>query len=181
MNDDSQLEIGDDVFGTSGDLPSSTRWSPLDVLVPGSPTLHFRSERLEEFPWEVGQQIFDILKDFLQQSTDISASTAAARVNALFFEKRREDDEEDPPGGFLLELWDIVLNLAEQIPFDNPAMEKLVDFMRKLVEIPSSSVEVRGREFKLWVDLPVLVESIHSEISSKLSAPEWMLLISVNY
>lgn len=99
------FEIGDDLFEGSNDLPYSVKWSPLDVLRPGSPTLHFRSERLEEFPWDIGLVIFEILNDFLQPSSNLSAFITAARVDALDPENRGPGDEEEPGGGFIIGLW----------------------------------------------------------------------------
>jgi hypothetical protein len=130
------------------------------------PALQLRSKRLEEFPCEWRQQIFDIIADFV--NCKLPQKTAIEKVNNLCPVNRTGTDKEHPTV-FFGEFWTSLLNIAEQIPSSNAKQDKLAAFVKALSKLKcSKTVKIWGRTHKLWKDLPFLGVSAYEEMNSKL-------------
>ncbi|KAI5920378.1 hypothetical protein F4810DRAFT_702957 [Camillea tinctor] len=108
---------------------------------------------------EVQQQpdrkdLFGILNAYLQPSSTTSAASAAAAFAAL----PRTLDEE-----FLWGLWKNVIRVAEQLPHDHPAQDRLVLFLQELTLLPDTGVLVW--DLPIWSALPVLSASIREHLN----------------
>ncbi|KAE8168208.1 hypothetical protein BDV40DRAFT_251517 [Aspergillus tamarii] len=112
------------------------------------------SSRIES-PSEQENQIFAILNEYAQPSSSTTASAAAQRIHG-FAAPLLSDSKADGLEDLLWQLWNIVINVAKQIPCDSPSQERLVDLVKALTEIPPTTIQIWGNDTKLWVDLPLL-------------------------
>ena len=143
-------------------------WTPLKLVL----------ETPGDDPWIIGKRIFHILNTYLQPNHDIdnlnaggtlpAANAAAQDIDKLFplnwpTKKKDDDDiENEEPGSFLWEMWEIVISVAQQIPWKHPGQTKLVEFIQALKDLPEPKTRtVRigdywPGEVTLWSDLPIL-------------------------
>lgn len=81
-------------------------------------------------------------------------------------EAEEDDDEEDveeenstgkeSPESFLWEMWDLVLRVGQQVPYDHPSQEKLAQLLKELKNMPvDTKVVIWNSEQKIWADLPI--------------------------
>jgi hypothetical protein len=96
------------------------------------PTLQLRSKRLEEFPCEWDQQIFDIIAGFVHSK--MPQKTAIEKVNSLCPVDRTGTDKEHPTA-FLRKVRSSLLDIAEQIPSDNAKQDKLAACVQALSKL----------------------------------------------
>jgi hypothetical protein len=102
---------------------------------------------------DVEQKVFSILDAYLQPSSAISTPTAAEEIDKLF-----------PPASVdytaLLHLWDLVIMVVEQIPWQHPSQDRLVALIKALRDLPDpTTIAIANWDdepTKLWADLPVL-------------------------
>ena len=140
-------------------------WTPLKLVL----------ETPGNNPWIIGESI---LNTYLQPNNPdnatggtvtLSAANAAAQeIDKLFplnrpKKKKGDDDiENEEPGSFLWEMWEIVISVAQQIPWKHPGQTKLVEFIQALKDLPEPNTRtVRigdywPGEVTLWSDLPIL-------------------------
>ena len=120
-------------------------------------------------PWVVNQQIFDVLVVSLRPGTIQTPTDAAKAIDQLFpLNRPKEGDQEnEEPASFLFEMWGVVVDIAEQIPWNDPRQDSLVDIIRALRDLPDSRIVPMGSwgDLQVWADLPllgpVLTETVH--------------------
>ncbi|KAI1801468.1 hypothetical protein F4811DRAFT_534547 [Daldinia bambusicola] len=96
--------------------------------------------------------VFNTLNDYLQLDSPISAAQIAASIAKLAPEP--EDGSKTLGDGFFFSLWQDIISVVEQIPYDHVAQDKLVKVLRELTLLPDTEITVN--ESRLWVDLPYL-------------------------
>jgi hypothetical protein len=99
----------------------------------------------DDDPWLVVEQAFDIIKDYVETSSRLSAVQAAQRLDNLESSKRPLNEGEHAEGsdGFLLEFWEVFVATIKQIPHDRDAQDRIVDLLVELEKLPTISTEVR--------------------------------------
>ncbi|OTA80958.1 hypothetical protein M434DRAFT_85860 [Hypoxylon sp. CO27-5] len=100
----------------------------------------------------MSEAILNIFKDYLQSKSSVSAEQVAIDISRL----APDPNGDEPPldDRFFFELWENIIGIAEQIPYDHPALDKLVKVMRELTLLPDTGIKVW--EGRVWTDLPVL-------------------------
>ena len=88
----------------------------------------------------ISGDLFNIFSDFLNVESSTSAAKAAQAVSKLA--PTLKDGSKSLEDGFFFSLWKDVIRIAEQIPHDHPAMDKLVKFMRELTLLPDTGLQV---------------------------------------
>ena len=119
----------------------------------------------------ISGDLFNIFSDFLNVESSTSAAKAAQAVSKLA--PTLKDGSKSLEDGFFFSLWKDVIRIAEQIPHDHPAMDKLVKFMRELTLLPDTGLQVwdvspahpspreqeamtnKTPKTRLWTELPV--------------------------
>ncbi|KAI0851988.1 hypothetical protein F5Y00DRAFT_228345 [Daldinia vernicosa] len=100
----------------------------------------------------VDEAVFNILNDYLQLDSSVSTAQVAATISKLPPEP--EDDSKTLDDGFFFDLWRGIVSIAEQIPYEHAAQDKLVKLMRELTLLSDTGLTVW--ELRLWTDLPIL-------------------------
>ncbi|KAK7743379.1 hypothetical protein SLS62_010616 [Diatrype stigma] len=100
----------------------------------------------------ISGEVFDIFNDYLKTEASTTAAQVAVAVSKLV--PSPTDGSKKLEDGFFFSFWKDVIRVAEQIPHDHPAMDKVVKFMRELTLLPDTGLQVW--ENRLWTDLPVL-------------------------
>ncbi|KAF5664604.1 hypothetical protein FCIRC_10758 [Fusarium circinatum] len=100
------------------------------------------------------QKITLILTSFLSESQPITAPEAAAQIDNLFPHQPEKDGNKKSPGGFLAASWDLAFQIAVQLDYQTPQMQKFISLIKALRDLPSTAVLEDGR--RLWQDLPDL-------------------------
>ncbi|KAB2580616.1 hypothetical protein DBV05_g859 [Lasiodiplodia theobromae] len=85
----------------------------------------------EDEPWVIEHRIFDVLSEYLQPTSQASPAEVALKFNELFQLNQRENEKANPEG-FLWQLWDIVFNVAEQVPYSHTSQDRLVELIAAL-------------------------------------------------
>lgn len=104
------------------------------------------------------KDVFGVLNGCIQPDSATSVSKAAAS----FTQDVKAQDEK-----FFWGFWSDVFNVAEQIPHDNPAQDKLAVFVRELTLAPETGDKVW--EARVWTDLPLLGASIRERLDRKVA------------
>ncbi|EAW14882.1 DUF3632 domain-containing protein [Aspergillus clavatus NRRL 1] len=121
-------------------------------------------ELKDDDPWFVEEKIFDVLKNYLQDPT-VSPTIASQALDRLFPANRPDEDQpadepREEPGSFLWHFWDVFHRVAQQIPYDRPEQERLVQLVKTLKGLSSQAKTVYlaswDQTFDLWEDLPML-------------------------
>ncbi|KAI0406963.1 hypothetical protein F4802DRAFT_555159 [Xylaria palmicola] len=99
------------------------------------------------------KDLFGILNGYIQPESATPASKAAAS-----FTHSVQATDEDFFRGF----WADVFSVAEQIPHDSPAQDKLAALVRELTLVPETGDTVW--EARVWTDLPLLGASIRDHL-----------------
>ncbi|KAF8906980.1 hypothetical protein CPB84DRAFT_1744776 [Gymnopilus junonius] len=111
-------------------------------------------------PWVINQKIFDILIASLQSVTALSATDTAKAIDQLFpLNRPRDGDKEnEEPASFLFEMWGVVIDVAQQLPWKDTRQDRLVDIIRALKDLPESkAIQMNSwGELEVWADLPLL-------------------------
>lgn len=118
---------------------------------------------------------FEIIHQLLciQSPPTSSPESAAQKINELYLghitqSQADEKQRADASGTFLYEFWDLVFNIAGQLPHDSSEQDTLTEFIGQLQQIDTSREASSGR---LWKDLPCMSlvacearngESLHS-------------------
>ncbi|RYP62184.1 hypothetical protein DL769_007425 [Monosporascus sp. CRB-8-3] len=100
----------------------------------------------------ISENVFNIFNDYLVPESSTTAAQAAVAVSKLVPDPA--DGSNTLGDGFFFSLWDEIINVAVQIPYDHPAMDRLVKVMRELTLLPDTGLRVW--DSRLWTDLPVL-------------------------
>ncbi|KAI0555744.1 hypothetical protein F4679DRAFT_3629 [Xylaria curta] len=104
------------------------------------------------------KDIFGILNSQLQPDTTVPVSQAATS-----FTQSVKKPEEDFFWGF----WNNIFEIAQQIPYSNPAQDKLVQFVRELTLVPETGDKVW--EARVWTDLPLLGAAIREQLNREVA------------
>ncbi|KAI1438561.1 hypothetical protein GGR50DRAFT_691095 [Xylaria sp. CBS 124048] len=98
--------------------------------------------------------IFGLLDKYLRPESTMTGLQAAV----LFAQGVDGPDE-----AFFWGFWNNIFDVAQQIPHDNPAQDKLVTFLRELTLVPDTGNTVW--EVRVWTDLPLLGAAIREHLS----------------
>ncbi|KAI1861556.1 hypothetical protein JX265_009523 [Neoarthrinium moseri] len=98
---------------------------------------------------QINPRILDTFGDYLKFSSSRSTADAAQVIANSVVEKG-----EDAAEGALWSAWADLISIAEQVPHDHPAQDKLVRVVRELALLPDAGIKVW--DSRLWADLPVL-------------------------
>lgn len=124
-------------------------------------------------PWAINQRTFDILSTYLQDDTTLSPTDVAKNIDELFPLNRPQegDQENEDVTSFLLEMWGVVICLAEQIPWDDPRQKKLVEVIQALKDLPGpKTIQMDDwGAYAVWLDLPLLGPALIENGSCMLS------------
>ena len=109
----------------------------------------------------MNQRIFHILNTYLQPNTTLSPSNVAQEIDKLFpLNRPREEDtrENEEPESFLFEMWEVIISVAEQIPWKHSGQTRLVEVIQALKDLPGSTTLKFDywSDMELWSDLPML-------------------------
>ncbi|KAI1753022.1 hypothetical protein F4782DRAFT_529747 [Xylaria castorea] len=104
------------------------------------------------------KDIFGILNDQLQPGTTVPLSQSATS----FTQSVKKTDED-----FFWGFWSAIFDIAQQIPYDNPAQDKLVAFVRELTLVPETGDKVW--EARVWTDLPLLGPAIREHLNQRVA------------
>ncbi|TGJ78853.1 hypothetical protein E0Z10_g9911 [Xylaria hypoxylon] len=99
------------------------------------------------------KDIFGILNEYIQPES----TTSAGQATFAFVESVKVADEK-----FFWAFWDDIFNVAEQIPHDNAAQDKLAAFIRELRLGPETGEKVW--DARVWIDLPILSAAIREHL-----------------
>ncbi|KAI1767006.1 hypothetical protein GGR53DRAFT_160127 [Hypoxylon sp. FL1150] len=100
----------------------------------------------------IRNDVFGIFSAYLRPGGSVSAAHTAAAISQLAPAAPGETADEIDEG-FLFGLWESVIAVAEQIPHDHPAQDKLVKVIRDLTLLPKSGAG--AWEPGPWANLPV--------------------------
>ena len=103
--------------------------------------------------WDIGEQMFSILSEMLQPSTNTTLQTAGQSIDELYstYQNQQPDHEKEAAAGsFLCEFWELVWKLASQLPHDGPQQENLIKFVKTLRDVPSRNMH---DGIRVWEDL----------------------------
>ncbi|CAA7270757.1 unnamed protein product [Cyclocybe aegerita] len=126
--------------------------------------------------WTITAKIFNILDTYLRPSSTIAPIDAAQEINQLFPLNRPTEGEEpnEEPISFLWEMWELVLDVVSQLPWDHPSQERSIDLLKALRSLPDPvMVDMPGfGEMRVWADLPIL-HPVLNEVYYGIDAPEF--------
>lgn len=102
-------------------------------------------------PWMPTYHAYEIIRPYLQPDSTASAADTAAQINAL-----TPDKGEIPNGGkseesasFLLEFWEVFISVAQQIPYDHPSQDRLLELAKSLAGLTTPANDVSAKPFHL--------------------------------
>ncbi|OTB04273.1 hypothetical protein M426DRAFT_165790 [Hypoxylon sp. CI-4A] len=100
----------------------------------------------------IDENVFAIFNEYLPLGSTVSPAQVASKFAALV--PTPTGDAKTLDDGPFFSLWGNVIKIAEQIPYDHPASDKLVKVIRELTLLDNTGITVW--ETRLWTDLPVL-------------------------
>jgi hypothetical protein len=128
----------------------------------------------DDDPWDVEQQIFDVVANYVQPDSTQIASDAADALDRLLPMHRDvvehgtatsadADDGPESPGSFVWYMWGVFHKIAQQLPpvdaAATTAQDRLAELVRTLRRYTSRTPVVDlddwGSGVKLWQDLPL--------------------------
>jgi len=118
------------------------------------------------------QKTFTILDVYLQPSSEVSATTAAQEINNLFPENpdSQQGTLNQEAYTFLLRLWELFVVVVEQIPWQHPSQDKIIELTKAIRDLPNPITimleHALGDQVKLWADLPVLDEVLTDNVET---------------
>lgn|ERR1712014_77779 len=141
--------------------------------------------QLDDKSWDIEVQIFNLIADFLQARSHHTATQVAASIDALFPTRRSNTETEaEAPESFLLEFWDLVFKIAEQITPNHPAINAPATLILELKKLDKEVLIIWGHPIKLWSELPLLGpqltetrESMRQEVWEGSSLRELVLML----
>ena len=102
---------------------------------------------------EIESKLYGILQPVVNDPKSSKASDVAGKIDELFSSGYSGDKAED----FLYTLWNFYIEAAKEVPAENSAaMGLLADVVAKLKRIDRETVEIWGKNSKVWGDLPML-------------------------
>ncbi|KAF5855747.1 hypothetical protein ETB97_008478 [Aspergillus alliaceus] len=111
----------------------------------------------------IEKKVFHILSEYFQSSGAFSAQAAAQEIDKLNPIKSPEANQyniTDTLEDFLWMTWNIFIEVARQIPHDDPFQDRLADVVKALALLPPLTAEIWQTNTRLWTDLPLLGPSM---------------------
>lgn len=90
----------------------------------------------------ISGEVFNIFNYYLKTTTTTTTTAAEIAIAVSELVPKPADGSKKLDDGFFFSLWKDVIRVAEQIPHDHPAMDKLVKFMRELTLLPDTGLQV---------------------------------------
>ena len=102
-------------------------------------------EMRDEDPWSVAKEAFDVVAAYLQPDREADALETANRLDTLTPARRKlkESEEAEEDESFLLEIWEIFVMIALQVPYDHPSQRRLIELTSELKLLGVDSHDVR--------------------------------------
>jgi len=123
--------------------------------------------RDDESSLETDKRVFAILNAYIQSSSSVKAIAAAQDIDSLY--------PTDPATKTIdytsfEHLWELFVGVAEQIPWNHPAQDKLVDLLKALRDLPDPRSMIIAdwdeQPAKVWADMPVLAYVLSDGVES---------------
>lgn len=114
---------------------------------------HPLSFTVDPCTWPIEWMMFNVLNDYLQPDSKLSDNEAARCLDATMPENRPAQlEDKEPADSWMLELSDLIWNIAKQIPCDHVGQEKLVQLLHALKRLPiTQTIEnYRGEQLPAW-------------------------------
>ncbi|KAF4905038.1 hypothetical protein CGCVW01_v012980 [Colletotrichum viniferum] len=114
-------------------------------------------------------QVIEILNSVLGSSSQkLSSEDAARAIDELFHQQYQKDDT---AGSFLWWFWDLVHDLASQIPYNSQEQEQLTAVIKSLHDLPPKTVSL-GQEWgsdgadsvPVWTGLPMFGNTFREKL-----------------
>ena len=115
-------------------------------------------------------KVVDILNSTLPLDCTFSPADAAKALNELYPHSPDANDAEskDKAGGFLWWFWDLIHDLARQVPHDSPEQDRLVAIIKELRDLPSKTIPLgEWGTVRVWQGLPLLGPTLREKWDSK--------------
>jgi hypothetical protein len=97
-------------------------------------------------------KVFNILATYLPHDSKVSATRAAEAIHSLFLASIEEGFY---PGGTLEMIWDEMFLNVLQLDYDGVPMQRLLDLIKAISELPGEAMQDEDGEPRLWEDLPI--------------------------
>lgn len=108
----------------------------------------------DDDPWPIEWMMFNVLNDYLQPDSKLSVDEAAQCLDAIMPENRppQFDEEKEPAGNWMLELSELIWDIAKQTPCNHEGQDKLVQLLHALKRLPiTQTIEnYRGEQLPAW-------------------------------
>ncbi|KAI1870503.1 uncharacterized protein JN550_005046 [Neoarthrinium moseri] len=128
----------------------------------------------DEAPAPFAEKVVAILNSVFSSDKAFSTSDAAVALNNLY--PRHQPDSEPSAGGqFLWWFWDLVHDLARQVPHDSTDSARLAEIVKELHDLePVENVDLGSEwgESQLWRKLPLLGPVFYDKWNQDPRAPE---------
>jgi hypothetical protein len=122
---------------------------------------------------DVEPKVFSLLNAYLQPSSEVAAAIVAQEITQLY----PTDPASQQPGtydteayDFLLRLWELLISVVEQIPWQHPSQDKMIELMKAIRDSPNPATisfeDGVSHRVKLWTDLPVLSSVLTDNVKS---------------
>ncbi|KAF7551868.1 hypothetical protein G7Z17_g4717 [Cylindrodendrum hubeiense] len=130
------------------------------------PHLHLKLE--DEGAPSYGGKVVAILNSALAPNRPKSPSDAATDLDLLFNQDYAEHGTAD---SFLWWFWDLVHDLARQVPYNSPEQDRLAAIVHELHRLPSKTVRVgeewgSGGFIQLWTNLPMFGSTFYEKLDA---------------
>ncbi|KAI0541381.1 hypothetical protein GGR58DRAFT_456858 [Xylaria digitata] len=103
------------------------------------------------------KDLFGILGEYIQPDSTTPVHQAAA----TFADGAKESASSEE---YFWAFWGDIFSIAEQIPHDNPAQDKLAAFIRELTLVPETGNKVW--EARVWIGLPLLGPAVREHLDA---------------
>lgn len=108
----------------------------------------------DDDPWPIELMMFNVLNDYLQPNSRLSDNEAARCLDALMPENRPDEpnEEKEPARNWMLQLSDLIWEVAKRIPCDHESQDKLVQLLHAVKRLPiTQTIEnYRGEQRPAW-------------------------------
>ncbi|KAK1723165.1 hypothetical protein CaCOL14_003080 [Colletotrichum acutatum] len=114
-------------------------------------------------------RVVEILNSAFDSNNAISAEKAAAAINSLFIS---DYEEHATAGSFLWWFWDLMHDLARQVPNEQPEQDQLAAIIKALLSLPPKTV-ILGEDWgganessiDVWNGLPMFANTLNETLS----------------
>ncbi|KND86391.1 hypothetical protein TOPH_08972 [Tolypocladium ophioglossoides CBS 100239] len=118
-------------------------------------------------------RVVEVLNSALAPDSPTSPREAATALDSLC---SRDYAEHGTAGSFLWWFWDLVHDLARQVPYDGPEQDRLAAVIQALHELPPKTVSLgedwgTGSSVQLWTNLPMFGNTYREKLDDDSRAP----------